>query len=95
MVVQYCEFSSGSVSGDAESRVVPVGYLDTSLDGWVASILEAELCCTWSVHKQQELMTLLKLRAVTLDLQPFKIVLQGKRVAVLSDNAKAVSHLTH
>lgn len=68
-------------------------YTDASLDGWGASILEADASGSWSLQEQQEHITLLELRAIRLGLQAFEAVLQGKSVAVLSDNTTAVSYI--
>ena len=68
-------------------------YADASLDGWGASILEREVSGSWLPHERQEHITLLELRAIRLGLQSFEAVLQGKTVAVLSDNTTAISYL--
>ena len=68
-------------------------FTDASLKGWGASILDDEACGIWTPLEQQEHITLLELRAIRLGLQAFEDVLQGKTIAVLSDNTTAVSYI--
>ncbi|XP_045129076.1 uncharacterized protein LOC123514882 [Portunus trituberculatus] len=68
-------------------------YTDASLEGWDASILDAAASGTWPLRDQGEHITLLELRVIRLGLQAFEEVLQGRTVAILSDNTTAISYI--
>lgn len=68
-------------------------YADASLEGWGASILEAETSGRWSLQEQREHNTLLELRAIKLGLEAFEDSLQGRTIVIFSDNATAVAYI--
>ena len=68
-------------------------YTDASTMGWGASLLQDSISGMWTTHERSLHINTLELRAIRLGLLHFTELLQGKTVAVFSDNATALSYL--
>ena len=68
-------------------------YTDASTLGWGASLLQESISGLWSTQESSMHINVLELKAIWLGLSHFTGVLQGKTVAVFSDNATALSYL--
>ena len=66
-------------------------YIDTSLSGWGAHLLNLTTSGVWSEEESQGHINVLEMRAVELALVSFLPQLAGQSVVLMSDNASVVA----
>ena len=93
--VQWWSFLPNLLQGQSLGTTVPelTLFADASMTGWGASMLDLDHSGIWAEEEAREHISLLELRSIRLGLQAFQSRLQGKTVAVMSDNTTAVSYL--